>query len=99
MGRGGARDVTSVDLAAPACAAAEAHWHANGLPGGAHRAVAADAFEFLDDAAAARERWDVVVVDPPSFAPSKASVPKAVAAYERLFAKAAAVTAPCVLFF
>jgi hypothetical protein len=35
-----------------------------------------------------------VIVDPPSFAPSKQSVPKATASYERLFAKAAEVTAP-----
>jgi hypothetical protein len=35
-----------------------------------------------------------VIVDPPSFAPSKQSVPKATASYERVFAKAAAVTAP-----
>ena len=39
-----------------------------------------------------RERWDVVVVDPPSFAPSKQAVEKAKASYERVFAMAAQVT-------
>ncbi|KAI8473438.1 MAG: S-adenosyl-L-methionine-dependent methyltransferase [Monoraphidium minutum] len=93
-GAAGAAHVTSVDLAAPACAAADANWALNGLPAGGHAAVAADCFQFLEDAAAAREAWDVVIVDPPSFAPSKQSVPKATGSYERLFAKAAQVTAP-----
>ncbi len=39
-------------------------------------------------------RWDLVVIDPPSFAPNKAAVDKAKASYTRLFAAAAAVTAP-----
>jgi 23S rRNA (cytosine1962-C5)-methyltransferase len=42
---------------------------------------------------AAKESWDVVVVDPPSFAPNKAAVAKARASYERLFEMAARVTA------
>jgi 23S rRNA (cytosine1962-C5)-methyltransferase len=41
---------------------------------------------------AARETWDVVICDPPSFAPNKAAVPKAQASYERLFEMAARVT-------
>lgn len=34
----------------------------------------------------------MVICDPPSFAPNKASVPKAQASYERLFEMAAKVT-------
>lgn len=93
-GAAGASHVTSVDLAAPACEAAGRNWELNGLQAVRHAAVAADCFSFLEDAAAGREAWDVVVVDPPSFAPNKQSVPKATASYERLFTKAAAVTAP-----
>jgi 23S rRNA G2069 N7-methylase RlmK/C1962 C5-methylase RlmI len=37
----------------------------------------------------------VVVVDPPSFAPNKAAVPRAQDSYERLFAMAAKVTSRC----
>lgn len=37
--------------------------------------------------------WDVVIVDPPSFAPSKAALDKAVASYEKIFTMAAGVTA------
>ncbi|GBF96339.1 pseudouridine synthase [Raphidocelis subcapitata] len=93
-GAAGAAHVTSVDIAAPAIASAGANWALNGLDPGAHAGVAADAFEFLEAAAAAKEAWDVVIVDPPSFAPNKQSVPKATASYERVFARAASVTAP-----
>ena len=39
-----------------------------------------------------REQWDMVVCDPPSFAPSKQAVETGRAAYERVFALAARVT-------
>ena len=41
---------------------------------------------------ARREQWDMVVCDPPSFAPSKQAVETGRAAYERVFALAARVT-------
>jgi len=90
-GVGGASQVTTVDLAAPAIAAADQHWRDNALAAGQHDGVAADAFEFLADAAARRKKWDIVIVDPPSFAPSEAAVPKAAASYRRLIADAARV--------
>lgn len=91
-GCAGATAVTSVDLAPAAIAAADAHWRANGLPAAAHEAVAADCFDFLAAAAAARRTWDVVIVDPPSFAASEAARPRALAAYQRLHRAALAVT-------
>lgn len=93
-GLGGAAHVTSVDLAAPAIAAAGAHWALNGLAPAAHAGVTADAFDFLERAAARGERWDVVIADPPSFAPSESARPRALHAYERLNRLALAVTAP-----
>lgn len=54
-------------------------------------AVCADAFAFLEDAAKAKEQWDLVIVDPPSFAPNQASVEKAKASYKNLFTNAAKV--------
>ena len=50
------------------------------------------AFEFLESAMKNKDSWDLVIVDPPSFARAKSGVKKAVAAYETLFANAAAVT-------
>ena len=91
-GLGGASEVTTVDIAAPALKAAEEHWRLNGLPPDKHSSVKADAFEFLAEAAQKKRRWELVVVDPPSFAPSKEAVDKAVTAYQSLIAAAAAVT-------
>ena len=88
---GGARRTTSVDVAAPAIRAAATNFQRSGLDPAAHRFVTADVFEFL---AAARERWDIVVSDPPSFAPSEKALPRAIAAYRSLHAAAARVVAP-----
>jgi 23S rRNA (cytosine1962-C5)-methyltransferase len=56
--------------------------------------VVADAFEFLARAAAQGRRWDLVIVDPPSFAPSERARPAALAAYRKLAAAALAVVEP-----
>src|SRR6185295_16366235 len=66
----------------------------SGLPADAHEGVAADAFEFLARAAKQHRRWDLVIADPPSFAPSERARPAAMAAYRKLAAAALAVTAP-----
>lgn len=91
---GGARRVTSVDVAAAAHATAQRTFRANGVDPGAHAFVSADVFAFLDQARARGERFDLVVSDPPSFAPSERAKPKAIAAYRRLHAAAASVLAP-----
>lgn len=91
-GVGGARHVTSVDSADPAIEAADAHWRLNGLSPDAHAGVAVDAFEFLDEARLKRRKWDVVIIDPPAFAPSEASVARALAAYRKLAFHGAAIT-------
>jgi 23S rRNA (cytosine1962-C5)-methyltransferase len=87
-GAGGATEVTSVDIAKPAMEEARRNWSLNGLPEGAHHTSATDAFEFLDAARAQGRTWDVVVVDPPSFAPAQRHVEKALASYQALFASA-----------
>ncbi|MBM4374827.1 MAG: class I SAM-dependent rRNA methyltransferase [Deltaproteobacteria bacterium] len=92
-GLGGAHDVTTVDLAGPALALAERGWASNDLRPDAHRVHRADAFAFLEHAAARRERWDIIVADPPSFAPSEASLEAALASYRKLHAACLAVLA------
>src|SRR6185369_387431 len=91
---GGARETTTVDLAAPAIAAARRNFERNRLPLAAARFVAGDAFAFLAEAAAAGDRYDLVVSDPPSFASSARGLSRALSAYRRLHRLAAAVTAP-----
>ncbi len=91
---GGATRVTSVDLAAPAIAAVATNVVRSGLDPAAHELVTADAFEFLARAEAHGRTWDLVIVDPPSFAPSEKSRGPALSAYRRLAHAALAVTAP-----
>jgi 23S rRNA (cytosine1962-C5)-methyltransferase len=91
---GGATRVTSVDIAPPAIAGLEHNLALSGLPAAAHELVAGDAFDFLARAAKQHRRWDLVIADPPSFAPSERARPAALAAYRKLAAAALAVTQP-----
>jgi 23S rRNA (cytosine1962-C5)-methyltransferase len=91
-GLGGAKHVTSVDIATPAIAAADVHWGNNGLPTDAHRGLAMDVFEFLESAQQPKQLWDFVICDPPSFAPSESTKSTALAAYARLAQLAAKAT-------
>jgi len=90
---GGATRVTSVDIAAPAIAAAERNFAHNQLPAGVHEGVDADVFEFLARAKAEGRRWDLVIADPPSFASSRAELFGALRAYKKLHAAALSVLA------
>ncbi|HEX7926701.1 MAG TPA: class I SAM-dependent rRNA methyltransferase [bacterium] len=93
-GMGGAQHVTTVDVAPAAIEAAQAHWLLNGLAHRDHEGIVADVFEYLDDAGRHCMHWDLVIADPPAFAPNQASVPNALSAYRRLIAASAAVTEP-----
>ena len=81
---GGAKHVTSVDVAAAAHATAQASFRASGLDPGKHTFVTADVYAFLDQAKKRGETWDLVISDPPSFAPSEKAVPRALSAYRAL---------------
>lgn len=80
---GGATRVDSVDVAAPALAAASRNFALNGLPpdSSSYSFHAKDALDFLESE---RGPWDLIIADPPSMAPSAESRPKALAAYGRL---------------
>lgn len=91
-GIGGAANVTTVDTAQPALDAAAIHWTLNNLQVERHTAVCADAFDFLSASKRDRKFWDTVILDPPSFAPSKKALPKALNAYKNLIAAGASVT-------
>ena len=95
--RGGAAETTTVDVAAPALAAARRNFERNGMGELLSTRAplhAEDAFAFLERAAAAGARFELVISDPPSFAPSERALPAALAAYTRLHRLCAAVTAP-----
>jgi 23S rRNA (cytosine1962-C5)-methyltransferase len=95
---GGATRVTSVDIAQAAHATAQSSFHANDVDPVAHAFVTADAFAFLASAQQRGDRWDLVMSDPPSFAPNEKSRPRALTAYRRLHAACAAVLAPGGIF-
>ena len=90
----GARSTDTVDVARPAIEAARRNFELNNLPMDRARFHALDAFAFLTAAIERGDRWDIVISDPPSFAPKKDAVPAARQAYERLHKLASAVTAP-----
>lgn len=92
-GAGGCSSATSVDLAPAAIAAADNHWQLNGLPRERHTGVVSDVFEYLENAAAKRS-WDIVICDPPSFAPSERTKRAAEEAYQRLAQLSAKAVAP-----
>jgi 23S rRNA (cytosine1962-C5)-methyltransferase len=94
---GGARHVTSVDVASSAHATAQASFRASGFDPAAHAFTTADVFAFLDGARGKGQRWDLVISDPPSFAPSEKSVPRALSAYRSLHRACASVLAPAGL--
>jgi 23S rRNA (cytosine1962-C5)-methyltransferase len=86
---GGAERVTSVDLARPAIDAARRNFARSGAPPEAHEFVAADCRAFLAQARAGGRSWELVICDPPSFAPSERAKPAALAAYRALNADVA----------
>ena len=95
---GGARRVHSIDLSAPTLAIAERNMaHNRQLPRVRtcrHTIEVADAFVALSDLGRHRSRFDIVVVDPPSFAQKQADVRGALLAYRRLTELATGLVAP-----
>jgi 23S rRNA (cytosine1962-C5)-methyltransferase len=93
-GLGGTAQVTSVDSAPRAIAALADNLRRTGLPAAAHQPVCADAFEFLAQARQQGRRWDLVIADPPSFAPSERTKAAALRGYARLAESCLAVVEP-----
>ena len=94
---GGARSVHSIDVSQHAIDATSAHIERNRERLGfdtAHTTLAADAFDAMEDLVDRRQRFDAVIVDPPSFAPNTASIPAARRAYRRLTSLAIDLLAP-----
>jgi 23S rRNA (cytosine1962-C5)-methyltransferase len=79
---GRAASVLAVDTSAKATALVDANAALNGVA--TVTAETADAFEKLDSLAVAGERFGMVVLDPPKFARSRASLDDALRAYHRI---------------
>lgn len=68
---GGASHTTSVDLAKRSRELSQAHFQANGLSTDEHRFIVMDVFEYFKYAKRKDLTYDVIVLDPPSFARNK----------------------------
>ncbi|KOO67301.1 class I SAM-dependent rRNA methyltransferase [Xylanibacter rarus] len=83
--RGNAKAVHSVDSSAKAMELTNANVELN-FPGDKrHQAFCEDAFKFLD---AAKDKYDLIILDPPAFAKHRAALHNALKGYTRLNVKA-----------
>ncbi len=101
---GGARSVHSVDQSPHAIATSIEHVQRNspGDPAVArvtHSSSVGDAFEVMEEFTRRGRRFDVVIIDPPSFAQRQASVPGALRSYGRLTALGLGLVEPGGLLF
>jgi 23S rRNA (cytosine1962-C5)-methyltransferase len=90
---GGARHAVAVDASAPALALAAQGAAASGY-GAQFETRQGDAFAVLEDLSATPGQFDIVICDPPAFAPAKQSLEAGLRAYERLARLAAPLVAP-----
>lgn len=81
---GGAVRVTSVDIGKAPIAAVARNFEVNNLTT-EHRDVAEDAFAFVEREISEKKKYDLVITDPPSFAPNEKSVGQATSAYQKIF--------------
>ena len=89
--RAGAKEVAGLDSSAPALALAEDSAATNGV---SCKFVKADVVEELERLWASREKFDVVVADPPPFVKAKKDLEAGAKAYRKLARLSASVVAP-----
>lgn len=82
--KGGATQVISVDSSGDALTLAKKQTQRNGFDETRSVWLDQDAFETLKKLRVAQESFDLIVLDPPKFAPSAAHLPKAIRAYKEI---------------
>ena len=87
----GATSVTAVESGAASISRLQANTTRNGL---AVQAVDEDVFKFLADAERREEKYDLIILDPPSFTRAKGRINDALRGYRDLHTRAARVLAP-----
>ncbi|NLA37423.1 MAG: class I SAM-dependent rRNA methyltransferase [Actinobacteria bacterium] len=99
---GGATEVTSVDLSSASLFVAKQNMALNldhpGVAACDHQTLVADAFDAMVRLARDRRRFDLVIIDPPSFAHREADRRRALGAYRRLADLGMALVAPKGLY-
>lgn len=81
---GGATEIVSCDIAPAAAQDAQVNFALNGFNPRSYEFLAEDCFVLLERYARARRQFDLMILDPPSFATSKRQFHAAVRAYTRL---------------
>ncbi|MEB3224346.1 MAG: class I SAM-dependent rRNA methyltransferase, partial [Synechococcus sp.] len=92
--RGGASQVTNVDVGKQLAAVANTNVRLNHFNPQQHNFVTADCFDVLNRYAQEQQTFDIVILDPPSFAKSKKNRFAAIRAYTKLNALALKCVAP-----
>ena len=90
---GGAKSALAVDASAPALDLASEGAVATGMAG-RFNTRQGDAFAVMEDLAQEGATFDLVIADPPAFAPSKTALTQGLRAYERVARLAAMLVAP-----
>ena len=91
---GGASQTTSVDLAKRSRELSQAHFQANGLSTDAHRFIVMDVFEYFKYAKRKGLTYDVIVLDPPSFARNKKQTFSVAKDYHKLISQSLEILNP-----
>lgn len=89
--RAGARQVTSVDLAAGVQSWARENFRLSGLSPEAHRFETGEVSAFMKKAAREGERYDLIIADPPTYSAARASAWSMRKDYPELIGRAAAL--------
>jgi 23S rRNA (cytosine1962-C5)-methyltransferase len=90
----GAQSVVQLDASAEVLSQAEAQLALNGLDASRVRHVCANAFRWLREARSSRERYDVVVLDPPKFVAASAQLGRGTRGYKDINLQALSLIAP-----
>ena len=91
---GGASQTTSVDLAKRSRESSQAHFQANGISTDDHRFIVMDVFEYFKYAKRKGLTYDVIVLDPPSFARNKKQTFSVAKDYHKLISQSLEILNP-----
>ena len=91
---GGASQTTSVDLAKRSRELSQVHFQANGLSTDDHRFIVMDVFEYFKYAKRKGLTYDVIVLDPPSFARNKKQTFSVAKDYHKLISQSLEILNP-----
>ncbi len=94
--RGGATRVVSVDSSKKAMAQTDTHVALNFPDGAPHESLTLDAFDLLEGS---KERFDLIILDPPAFAKHLSALTQALRAYRRINARAMELLNPGGVLF